>query len=295
MKEIFLFLLFLFSFFDPTYSQKFLFKGKIVEESTNEAIPYATIEIKNTGKGTATNETGVFELAYQIKKEKSDTLLVKALGYADKEIALIAYISNPPSLIKLIPATFNISPITVRWGDKTLIKGINIPDTKPASSFTMGSQIAVFMNNKEQHTGWIASVSFFIVKRNSKFKAPFRVRLYEVDENGFPGKDLIKAQIIVSAKKKNAWLDVNLEEYAIRLPPKGFFVAFEWIYTDKKYFYDAKFPKETIQLYGTSLGRTIYSDTPITFIGRTGYTWRLDDYLFQGKYGNSLIRSTIRY
>jgi len=59
--------------------------GNITDEETQEPLPYATVVLKNRGKGTVTNNNGEFGL--KIGKDMlNDTLTVSYLGFVNSEI-----------------------------------------------------------------------------------------------------------------------------------------------------------------------------------------------------------------
>ena len=59
--------------------------GIIIDEETFEPLPFATIGLKNKGKGTVTNNNGEFGL--KITPDLfNDTLSVSYLGYIRREI-----------------------------------------------------------------------------------------------------------------------------------------------------------------------------------------------------------------
>ena len=59
--------------------------GKIVDDETLEPLPFATIALKNTGRGTVTNNNGEFGL--KISSDLvNDTLSVSYLGYMRREM-----------------------------------------------------------------------------------------------------------------------------------------------------------------------------------------------------------------
>ena len=59
--------------------------GKIIDDETNDPLPFATIALKNTGKGTVTNNNGDFGL--RITSELyDDTLSFSYLGYMKSEL-----------------------------------------------------------------------------------------------------------------------------------------------------------------------------------------------------------------
>jgi hypothetical protein len=71
---------------DSTIKEKAKYiTGKIVDDETSEPLPFATIALKNKGKGTVTNINGDFGL--KIGSDFfSDTLSVSYLGYQGREI-----------------------------------------------------------------------------------------------------------------------------------------------------------------------------------------------------------------
>lgn len=69
-----------------TTRQKFNYiTGKIIDNETSEPLPFAAVALKNTGKGTVTNNNGNFGL--KITPDLlNDTLSVSYLGYLRKEV-----------------------------------------------------------------------------------------------------------------------------------------------------------------------------------------------------------------
>ncbi len=61
--------------------------GKISDEETFDPLPFATVSLKNKGKGTITNNNGEFGLKIT-PDQLSDTLVVSYLGYVRSEIPL---------------------------------------------------------------------------------------------------------------------------------------------------------------------------------------------------------------
>jgi hypothetical protein len=71
--------------------------GKIIDDETSEPLPYATIALKNKGKGTVTNINGDFGL--KITPDlSSDTLSVSYLGYLGREIPVSKAFGNNLSI-----------------------------------------------------------------------------------------------------------------------------------------------------------------------------------------------------
>ena len=68
-----------------------LIQGRIRDSKSKTPIAYCPVGIKNKNSGGLTNEEGVF----QIKANEADTLLIKLMGYFDKQVAVKNLLSNP--------------------------------------------------------------------------------------------------------------------------------------------------------------------------------------------------------
>ena len=73
----------------------------------------------------------------------------------------------------------------------------------------------------------LRTVSFYIGD-GAIPREPFRVRLYQVAANG-PGAELPPDMLQVFAPQSNAWVTVNLDDYRVAVPEKGYFVAVEFL------------------------------------------------------------------
>ncbi len=67
--------------------------GTIIDADSDEPLPFATIGLKNTGKGTVTNATGEFGLKI-IPEWTGDTLTISYLGYLGREIPVEQALGN---------------------------------------------------------------------------------------------------------------------------------------------------------------------------------------------------------
>jgi len=109
MKFHFL-LLFLFS---HSLFAQFMLTGKVAEVKTNEPLPFASIIVKGSGKGTTTNADGYFTLL-TIPSDTS-SLLISYIGYNTKEIKLSREVLNGGKLlIELEPSVATLSAVEVK-------------------------------------------------------------------------------------------------------------------------------------------------------------------------------------
>lgn len=78
---------------ETTTGKPGIFTGKIIDEETGEALPYATLGFKNVPKGTVTNNNGEFGM--NITPDLyDDTLSVSFLGYFGREIPVKQALGN---------------------------------------------------------------------------------------------------------------------------------------------------------------------------------------------------------
>jgi hypothetical protein len=276
MKSIFIFIVFLLILNNKILSQTI--SGRVLDAKTLSTAPYSTLEIKGKGIGWVTDSIGNFIL--EIPKDiisENDTLLIRSLGFSSTEVLLKSVLNNTSIEIKLRPSIFQLDTIIIKPKANSFIKGVTVEKAKANSGSSEWGQVAVYMDNEDEVKGIIQNVSFFISSRG-KPKAPFRIRFYERQDDGSPGRDLIQENIIATPQKGNMWFKVDVSKYKIIVPKEGYFVAMEWIFTDKRIF-DEKI-------------------VPNTWMYNLGNKWVKDDepFKFQGKitFFNDLINSEIK-
>lgn len=296
---ILLFNLLLFFF---TLSNKLLgqtINGRVLNAQTLNNAPYSTLEIKGKGIGWVSDSTGSFTL--EIPRDRiteNDTLLVRSLGFYTSEVILKNILTEKTIEFKLKPSIFQLDSIVIKPKNNSFLKGIYKESTKANYGVREWMQIAVYMDNDEGLKAIIQNVSFFI-SGEGKPKAPFRIRFYEQQEDGSPGRDLTQESIIVTPKKGNAWFKVDVSKYKILVPKEGYFVAMEWIFTDKKYYSETIILGNKVKSYGQLLGRVFDEKMkPNSWVYRLGTKWEKDDepFKFQGKitFFNEMINSEIK-
>ncbi len=209
-------------------------KGKIYDANKGVPLEFAGLQLMNTTIGTITNSEG--EFAFSIKKNQlGDTLLISALGYERQNVVLSIFFNNPDTVIYMKTISILIDEVTINAADYQL-KTIGNNKKISFGSFyidTHGQQTALFVENEDNDKGRILAVNYYLSKKGNT-TAPFRVRLYQLDSLGNPGKDLLPDVLIAKPKFDGGWFTVNLTHYNIQIPENGFFVAIEGIYPVEK-------------------------------------------------------------
>jgi hypothetical protein len=214
-------LLFLF-----TISATAQIKGVVKDGVTKQPIAYVSIWVENKNIGTTSEENGSFELNIS----ENENLIFSVLGYETKTISV-----KNISEILLIPKINEIEEVIITSSLNT--KQLEIGDVKK-----------VFYLPEPQDIPWLFAKKFNLDENNLEIKyikeliyftysvvenGIFRARVFEVNENGLPGDDLISEEIIVNVKKGKHKTIVDISKYNIQIPEKGIVVCFESLIVDQ--------------------------------------------------------------
>lgn len=93
-------------FLAPIAHAQEAFRGIVVDSASLEALPFVNVQLKNTGRGTTTDEKGGF----LIEASPRDTLLFSLVGYETLELPLATY---EPGLIRLSEKYTLLQAITI--------------------------------------------------------------------------------------------------------------------------------------------------------------------------------------
>ncbi|MCE1198903.1 MAG: hypothetical protein LWW85_08030, partial [Marinilabiliales bacterium] len=119
-----------------------------------------------------------------------------------------------------------------------------------------------------------------------------------------PGKDLLQANVVVSAPGPG-WFTVDLSDYHLQLPPGGAFVAMEWVNSGDSYFFEQELPtsgKEPDRpvmvkhrFYGQVLGSVSKKGGIMMWGTNLGHDWIPYGFEYKGEHMNAMIRASIDY
>src|SRR4030042_825619 len=94
-------------------SQKTVVSGKVIDDETNEPIPFTNICFQHSPVGTISEMDGSFFLS---TTRVTDTLLISSLGYKMKRIFVLKG-KEQVMHVRLIPASFAIEAVVVKPGE----------------------------------------------------------------------------------------------------------------------------------------------------------------------------------
>jgi len=253
-------------------AQNFTLEG--VVKDSNNYLAFSSIEVLSKKKGIIADELGRFV----IEINKTDTLLVKSLGFKSK------YISNFISdniIILLEPDTFLLNTVTVIPKNQEIIKkGYTGNKAKGGYRSKPGTIIAYLIqkDNVSNSEQILKDVSIFIAN-DEVVNTPIRIRCMSVSTNiTQPDKDMYKESIILKPNKGGKWYKIDLTNFNIKIPENGVFVCFEY-FEDKPNYYTENImvksdgSKVKYQSYGNTLGGYWSTEPNITWHKTIGDKW----------------------
>ncbi|MFI5163045.1 MAG: hypothetical protein ACHQHN_17320 [Sphingobacteriales bacterium] len=202
------------------YGQETHLFGYVRDAQTGLPVGEATISIPTKNLFYPTSSEG----AFNIKDDKisgTDSLAISCIGY--QTFRITAEDMPPNDTVKLVTLVKVLREVKIGLFQC----GSRVKSQNMWAAYNPLNEHAMFMFGSKNIQGSIQSIGFYLGNAsNGDALAPFRVRIYGVNDDGTPGKELTENLIITSAKKNNAWFDVDISAYDIQNPPNGFFVAF---------------------------------------------------------------------
>ena len=200
-------------------------KGKVVDEK-NQAIPFVNIAIENENIGTTSEENGEFIIN---ESDKNKNLIFSALGFEKKTL-----VATDNIIVVLKSSEFQLDEVVIikKFGTKEIEIG-KISD-KVLQAFDNQSRIDIKYFPylpKYKKTKFINRISIFT---DSKIEnATIKIHFYKLDNNGYPGEELLKKDYVITLKKGTIKNTFNLENFNLVMPKDGVFVGFEKLLIQK--------------------------------------------------------------
>lgn len=208
-----------------------IIKGKIVDNTNNQAVSYANIWILNTNSGTTSSEFGQFVLNVNNLID-TNKVIISSIGYKDTIILL----KNIQFEIRLQPIDYQLAEVIVLptkrkelivndLSDNEIYGGL-ISDTTPKIQ-------GRYFPFKEEYNDF-PYIKKIIIYSKDAHRGKLNLRLYSFDTvNIKPIKELIHKNIIIKTKisliGKAKAVTVDLSEYVLTFPKTGILVGVEWL------------------------------------------------------------------
>jgi hypothetical protein len=236
----FLILLFLISF-----SITAQIKGVVKDSISGKPIPYVNIWIENENIGTTSEENGEFTIS---STDNNKNLIFSVLGFEKKIIRASKAIE-----VNLKPIAYQLNEVLVPTRRReTRILEIGDTDNLIYQAFDNGPRIDTkffpyYPSYKK--TRFIKKVT---IETDSKIdNATIKIHFYTVNPEGFPSKEILEKDFIVSVKKGTTRNTFDVTDFYLEMPKNGLFIGFEKLIIEKnkleKTILDPKTNKTLIQ------------------------------------------------
>ena len=194
-------------------------RGVVKDSISGEPIPYVNIWVENETIGTTSETNGNFSL--DIKEEK--LLVFSALGYEIKKA------SSKSELILLKPKVFELNEVVIeqpRFKNEIEVGNFNKPLGYHISGDIEWSNAKYFKYEAiYEQTKFVKKIK---IKTRSKVNnAKFKIRIFSVNQEGFPDNDLLSEDIIVTVKKGKRNNVIDISNFKLVFPEEGLFIAYE--------------------------------------------------------------------
>ena len=194
-------------------------KGIVVDEN-DMPIPYVNIWVENENIGTTSEEDGSFNID---TNDINKNLFFSIIGFEKKTVK-----ANQASKVVLQPITNELDEVVIFNKKESKEIQIGIVENTIFQAFDNGpkNDIKFFpYNPKYNKTKYIKQVK---IATDSKIEAAtLKLHFFAVDENGFPGSELLKKDLIVTIKNGGKSTKIDVSDFNLIMPKKGIFVGFE--------------------------------------------------------------------
>jgi hypothetical protein len=201
-----------------------------IVDDQNKALPYTSV-VWNKDLGLVTDSSGKMEIP---DISLIDSLIVQYPGYEQKVYYRADILTTRHLLVKLKQRLIELPEVVVWKAFDHAEFGVTVK--KEGFIFfkhntCTNCQIAVKINGYRSPAK-LDNVSVFL-SGSSEVDLPFRIRVYEMNQDGLPGEDLLDENIVVANYKRGKWNTVDLSAFrVVQLPDSGFFVAMELLCDD---------------------------------------------------------------
>ena len=197
------------------------FKGKILNEEDKTPVPYASIVTIAARNANSMSDTGgSYNLWYSRSIKITDSVVVSAIGYRSRRIALNDLTTNTnvfltpnPNMLEnvVVVSTLRGSDSNFgyfrSWREKNNTGEIGQLIDIPSNKVQIGTvQVKI---NKNYDTCWL------------------KLHIRSVGPNGFPEQDLLQRDVVVPATVNNGLVEFELDWQTFKFPNTKAYVGFE--------------------------------------------------------------------
>ena len=154
----------------PSWAQNRVLEGIVLDQATQQPVPFATIGVPEQPLGTAANEAGVFRLVLPATASPA-AVVVSSVGYEAATVALATWAAGQ-QLIRLRPAKVSLGEVVVR-GSKVQTKTFGRTGASTFMVARMYTEPDLVSDELAKEQGTLVSVDPYCVLRDANFFVAF--------------------------------------------------------------------------------------------------------------------------
>ena len=207
------------------------YSGKVLSEN-DKPVAYVNIGVIGKNVGTVSNPNGNFKIHLPDSLE-SDSLRFSMIGFHSQTFSIKEFkekYATKKAIIWLKNKTFYLTEVEILsrslmekiLGNRTESENM----TGGFATNSLGSEVATRIKIKRKPT-YVEEFNFNITQ-NKYDSVFFRVNIYEVSENGTPGKNLLSENIYHTVTSESQKVSIDLTHYNLTMN-EDFFISLEWL------------------------------------------------------------------
>jgi len=204
-------------------------QGTVYDAKTGEPLPYANIGIKGKSIGGISNAGGVFDINLSAVKP-NDSLVFSYVGYQSFIVQVAKLRFEDQQKVRLTPVSRMLEEVIITSNQEKIILG-----NSRKSRFRTGW--GDFHSGAGRAIGTLVQGPEVKVKVNKMFfhcenefdSVRLRINLLTQMDDRVTSVEGQTKNIILTLKKKNGWVEVNLPEWIVLDKGQSILVAVEWL------------------------------------------------------------------
>ncbi|MBT9394204.1 alpha/beta fold hydrolase [Hymenobacter sp. NST-14] len=202
--------------------QHFVVQGRAVD-ARQQPVPFATVGVPGTGRGTAADEQGNFRLQLPDSLRPA-SLVLSAVGFAPTTTPLAAF-GPAPLLVQLPERAVSLREVVIRPGQSEPAVVLGRPRKANRLTTDLYNAYNLIGAGGPRQVGTVLPISQACELQDFSFQVAFNtfrqveavLHLYRTAQ-GRPTEALVRGGIPVVVSQKRGWVNVDLREYRLRLP-----------------------------------------------------------------------------
>jgi hypothetical protein len=232
------------------------------------------------------------EWSFDIDLFHGKKIEIRSLSYETKRISMEL---KHKEVIYLQPKMNNLPELDVVSKSHKLILG-NIQ--KSISAVTLGHTdiVAIYFANETATTKYLNKIKI-PYRTDGKIVSKLSIHIYDLDNDKKPNKELVEQKLMLSPKKEEGIMELDVSSYKIIMPKEGFYIGIEWISPDNAPIRadGTKFENDLYVFLNKNLNKSLVYSKSLFYTKNLWQKYDFVPYLCSGNYSVTMGLEFIEY